>query len=181
MSYISKSLPRLAIAGAVALIAALITLPGSPAEARGGLRARVFLTQAKIPGRTTERGLIGFARHHLARTLHETQDPKLTDRKWIANLVTSFNSSPNDLEFSIVFNDVEKHGKFVDSMSIFTANRNERTFVSKVKLDRPKFEPNHKYDLVVVVHRVEAGHFRFETRGQAKQNTGVVNFSDSET
>lgn len=181
MTYISKWMPKLAIAGALAAVAALVTLPTAPVEA-GGLRARVLLTQAKIPRRTSERGLIRFARGHLARTLRETRDEKLTDRKWLANLVTSFNASPNDLEFSVVFNDIEggKH-KFVDSMSVFTSDRSQRTYVSKVKLERPKFEPNHKYELVVVVKRHEVGNFRFRTSGEEKRNTGVVSFGDDET
>lgn len=168
----------LALMGALAAALAAITLPAVPAEA-GMLRARVALTQARIPKKTSARGLFRFARGHMARQLRETRDKKLTDRKWLANLVTSFNQSPNDLEFNVVFNDIEGgKRRFVDSMSVFTSDRTQKTYVSKVKLERPKFEPNHRYELVVTVRRKEAGKFRFRTRGEEKRNSGVVDFSD---
>ncbi|MFW6051000.1 MAG: hypothetical protein ACODAU_07490 [Myxococcota bacterium] len=174
-------IPKLAILGAITAGVAVLSPPTTPAEALG-LRAHVLLTQAKVPRRTSEHGLIRFARSHLARTLRETRDEKLTDRKWLANLVTAFNASPNDLEFNVVFNDIEGGKKrFVDSMSVFTSNRDQKTYVSKVKLERPQFEPNHRYELVVTVRRREVGRFRFRTAGEEKRNTGVVSFDDDES
>ena len=42
-----------------------------PAEA-GGLKATMYLTQAKIPGGLTEAKLLGFARANSMKLLHET-------------------------------------------------------------------------------------------------------------
>lgn len=177
----SKWMTKLAIVGALSAATAAVTLPGAPAEA-AGLRARVYLTQARVPRRTSERGLVRFARGHLSRRLRETTDKDLNDRKWLANMVTAFNRSPNDLEFTVLIYDIDGNDRdFVDSMNIFTADRDQKTFVSKLKLERPKFKPNHKHELVVTVRRREVGKFRFWTKGEEKRNTGVVSFSEDET
>jgi hypothetical protein len=177
----TKWMCRMAVAGALAAGAAAVVLPQGSAEAQG-LRAQIFLTQAKVPKTTSERGLIQFARAHQARRVQETRDEKPTDRKWLASLVTAFNQSPNDLEFTVNFYDLDKgERRFVDSMSVFTADRSQRTYVSKLKMERPKFKPNHKHELVVLVRRREVGKLQFELVGEEKRNTGEVSFSPDET
>jgi hypothetical protein len=177
----AKWMPTLALVGALSAATAALVVPQSNALAQG-LRAQVLLTQARVPRKTSERGLLQFARSHRAVRLRETKDEKVTDRKWLANLVTSFNRSPNDLEFTVNFYDIDGgKRKFVDSMSVFTSDRQQKTYVSKLKLERPKFTPNHKHELVVLVRRREVGKARFEPVGERKRNTGVVDFSADES
>ncbi len=168
-------------AGALALFVAFPLLEGS-AEAQR-LRARVYLTQARIPRNLTERGLIAFARRHRARRLRETTDRPIPERQWRANMVTAFNRAPGDLEFQVLFYDLEGGGRrFVGPpMSTFVNNRNEKTFVQRVRLERPHFKPNSRMELVVVVRRQEVGRQRFELVGERVQHTGEVSFGNDET
>src|SRR5688572_5418016 len=92
----------------VALIAAvlLITciLATQPeASAQAGLRAQVYLTQAKIPRGSSERALLGFARRAKSLRLRETAGGAIPARKWLAEMITSFNRAPGDLEFHVLF------------------------------------------------------------------------------
>jgi len=153
------------------------------AAAQRGLRARVYLTQHQIPRRTTERGLINFARRHNARRLREITDKPIPEREWRANMVTSFNRAPGDLEFQVLFYDLEGGARrFVEpALSTFISNRDEKTFVQRLRLERPRFEPNHRMELVVVVRRQEVGRHRFELVGERVRNSGEVSFGDDET
>jgi hypothetical protein len=157
------------------LIGAGVILEG-PAEAQR-LRAQIYLTQARIPRNVTERGLIRFARSHNARRLQETSGP-IAERTWRAEMVTAFNRSPGDLEYQVLFYDLEDGARrFIEPpLSTFINNRDEKTFVRRINLERPRFEPNHRMELVVVVRRNEVGRARFETRGEVIQNSGVVSF-----
>jgi hypothetical protein len=181
VSNFAKWMSKVALVGALGAGLAAVVVPDGPAEAQG-LKAQVFLTQAKVPAKTSERGLLQFARKHRTLSLRETRDAKVTDRMWLARLVTAFNKPPNDLEFTVNFYNVEGgKQKFVDSMSIFTSDRSQKTYVSKLKLERPKFKPNEKHELVVLVRRREAGKARFNLVGERKRNTGEVSFGADET
>ena len=98
---------RLVLAGSfLALVLGALgmdPLTSSTASAQRGLRARVYLTQARIPRSLSERGLIGFARRHNARRLQETTDQPVAERQWRANMVTAFNRPVGDLEFQVLF------------------------------------------------------------------------------
>jgi len=146
------------------------------------LRAQVFITQRAIPRRLTERGLVRFARSHNARRLQETTDAPIPERKWLANMVTSFNRAPGDLEFQVLFYDLEGGARrFIGPpMSTFVNNRDERTFVQRLRLERPTFKPNTRMELVVTVRRTEVGRRRFELIGERIQHSGEVSFSDDE-
>lgn len=150
---------------------------------RGRLRARVFMTQHRIPRNLTERGLINFVRRHNARSLRETTHEELNDREWRAEMVTSFNRAPGDLEFQVLFYDIEDGGRrFVEPpLSTFISNREEKTFLQRLRLPRPEFRPNRRMELVVVVRRQEVGRQRFQLAGEERRHTGEVSFSDSDS
>ncbi len=174
----------LAIAGLV--VGALDIAPlgnGSSAEAQRRLRAQVYLTQARIPRSLTERGLIGFARRHQARRLQETTSQPIPERQWRANMVTSFNRPVGDLEFQVLFYDIDDGSRrFIGPpLSVFVNNREERTFVQRIRLERPHFRPNRRMEMVVTVRRQEVGRRRFEVVGERIQHSGEVSFSDDET
>lgn len=170
------------------LVAALAVVGTGHAVLDGGsvdaqrLRAQVFVTQRAIPRRLTERGLVRFARSHNSRRLRETTDAPIPERKWLANMVTSFNRPPGDLEFQILFYDIEGGARrFIGPpMSTFVNNRDERTFVQRLRLERPQFKPNTRMELVVTVRRQEVGRRRFELVGERVQHSGEVSFSDDE-
>lgn len=170
----------LTVAVGLGLVAGFATddLWGGTAEAQRGLRARMYITQAEIPRSLTERGLIGFARRHTARRLRETTDQPIPEREWRANMVTSFNRPVGDLEFQVLFYDIEDgERRFIGPpMSTFVNNREEKTFVQRLRLQRPAFKPNRRMELVVTVRHQEVGRQRFELVGERIQHSGEVSF-----
>jgi hypothetical protein len=166
-------------AGALTLIAAALFV--HPVEA-GGLKAQVFVTQAKLPGGLSEKGLLGFARGNSMKLLHETTDDEIKRRKWKANLVVSFSKPVDDMEFTVLFYDVQDGPRrFVEDMSTMVNNRNNKTFVQPITLSRPTFKPNRQLELVVTVKREEVGKVKFGVLGEEIKRSGQVSFSEDET
>lgn len=180
MSRFESNLSRRQLLGGAGAIVLAGALP-SAAEAQR-LRARVFLTQARIPRNLSERRLIAFARRHRARRLQETTDQAVADRQWRANMVTSFNRPVGDTEFQILFYDLEEGRRFIaPAMSTFVNNREEKTFVQRIRLERPHFAPNRRMELVVTVRRQEVGRQRFETVGERIRHSGQVDFTSDDS
>lgn len=166
---------------AVALaLMALAVLP-VPVEAVA-LAAKVTLTQAKIPGKLNERGLLQFVESHRTTRLTESKEQKLEERRFTAEMVTRFNGVPGDLEFHVLFYDVHDGSRqFVEDMSTFIDDRTQKVFLSRISLPRPRFKPNRRMELVITVRRAEVGSLKFTTDGEEVRRSGVVNFGDSET
>ncbi len=174
--------------GLLVLATALLTLggvPGAPgaetAEAGGGLRANVYLVQRALPRRASERALLRFARAHHSSRLQETHEPDPEDRAWEANLVVHFSRPPGDLEFHVLFYDTQDGApRFVDDMAVYLNARDQRTYVQRLRLPRPKFKPERRMELVVTVGRKEVARRSFQLRGERRRNTGEVVFSEEE-
>lgn len=171
------------LSGLAALVVALAVLgPELGAEAQRRLRVDIFITQAQIPQGLTERGLLGFARGHRAPRLQESSEANLRERRWHANTVFSFSQPPGDLEFHALFYDVHDGPRnFVREMSVFVADRTQRTVLHRLMLPRPTFRPNRRMEMVVTVRREEVGSVRFELVGEEVQHTGQVDFSVEDT
>lgn len=168
----------------VGLAAALVSFGEAPvAEAqRGGLRATVYVTQAAIPRGLTEKALIGFARGHQARTMAETTDTPLPQRRWLGNMVIQLSAPLNDLEYHALYYDVTNGARdFIDDMAINVHDRTQRTFVQRITLPRPRFRPNRRIQVVITVRRTEVGRAQFDLRGEEEQRSGVVSFSEADT
>jgi hypothetical protein len=166
-----------ALALALAVSLALFTDLAQAAR----LRAKVYIVQAKVPRKLTERGLIRFARSRNTRRLRETKEPKLKDRSWKANLVIAFNQPPGDLEFQVLFYDIhDGPRRLVEDLSTFVNDRSQKTYLQKIKLERPRFKPNRNMELVVVVRRREVARMKFGVLGQEYRRSGTVTFSDDE-
>lgn len=171
------------LAGLSLLFAALFVSFGPPpAAAQRGMRATVYVTQAAIPRGLTEKALIGFARGHQARTLAETTEAELNQRRWLGNLVIQFSAPIDDLEYHALFHDVtDGRDQFIDDMAINVHDRSQRTFVQRLTLPRPRFRPNRRMEAIITVRRQEVGRVRFELRGEEEQRSGVVTFSEQDT
>ena len=163
-----------------ALIAAVT--PWQDADAASGLRAKIFLTQKGIPRSLSESGVVRFAAGNKATRLRETSDAPIEDRQWRANLVVNFNRAVGDSEFEVLFYDIQTADrKFIaPAMTVFVNDRNQRTIVHKLRLNRPQFEPNRRLEMVVTVRRQEVGRYRFQILGDQVQHSGEVTFSDDE-
>ncbi len=161
----------LALAGAIAPL-------GEEAAAQGGLRAQVWLVQGRIPRLPSAQSLLGYARSHNARRLTETSEPQLRDRKWLGSLVTKFSRPLGDVQFTVLFYDVEEERRITGQpMDVFVNRRDETVFVQRFQLERRWFRPNRKMELVVTVRRQEVGKARFELLGEVPRNSGVVDFT----
>lgn len=146
------------------------------------LRASVYVTQAVIPRGLTEKALIGFARGHQARIMQETTETDLAQRHWAGNMVVQFNSPPGDLEYHALFYDVTDGVRnFIDDMAIYVHDRDQRTYVQRINLARPRFRPNRRLEMVVTVAHAEVGNTRLEIRGEEVRHSGTVDFSEADT
>jgi hypothetical protein len=156
--------------------------PWQGAEAASGLRARIYLTQKGVPRSLSESGVIRFAQSNKATRLRETTDVPIEERQWRATLVANFNAPLGDSEFEILFYDIQTvERKFIaPTMTVFVNDRNQRTIVHKLRLNRPQFEPNRRIEMVVTVRRQEVGRYRFQILGDRVQHSGEVTFSDDE-
>lgn len=166
-----------ALCSVVAL--ALLSMTFVPATAFGSGRAAVFLTQAKIPSGLSERALIGFAGKHAARKLYEnTSIEDLDKRYYEANLVVHFGGPIGDNEYHITFFDIEDRTRnFIDDITQYVDDRNQKTFLTKnFKMPRAKLQPNRRMELVIKVRQREVASFKFETVGERKRHSGVVDF-----
>lgn len=177
---IPRKLSMLLTMVAAAACAIAVWWPQLEAQAQR-LRVQVFLTQARIPGGLTERGLLGFARGHRAARLQESTETNLNERRWHANAVFSFNRPPGDLEFHALFYDIHDGARnFVREMSVFVSDRSQRTVLHRLTLPRPTFRPNRRMEMVITVQREEVGSLRFEVIGEEIRHSGQVDFSDEQ-
>lgn len=177
--------PRAAALLALATLSmtfAIATAAYAPPVGAQRLRATIHVTQANIPRGLSEKALIGFARGHSSRALNESSEPEIANRRWMANMVVAFTAPPGDLEYHALFYDVTDGAReFVDDMAIYVGDRDQRTYVQRLNLARPRFRPNRRYQLVVTVRRAEVGNMNFETRGEEPRRSGQVDFSVEDT
>jgi hypothetical protein len=169
-----KPIAAFALFCGTALFASAVAPVGVEA---GALKANVYLTQNKIPGGLTEKGLLGFVKGHKTGRLRESTETKLEERKFMAEMVTQFTGAPGDLEFHVLFYDVHDGSRqFVEDMSTFIDDRTQKVFLQRVKLPRPRFKPNRRMELVVTVKRAEVGSLKFITEGEEVRHSGTVSF-----
>ena len=146
------------------------------------LRATVYVTQAVIPRGLSEKALVGFARGHQARIMSETTETDLAQRHWAGNMVVQFNTPPGDLEYHALFYDVTDGVRnFIDDMAIYVHDREQRTYVQRINLARPRFRPNRRLEMVITVAHAEVGRARLEIRGEEVHHSGQVDFSEADT
>jgi len=167
---------------AVTLLGLAIASPDlGTADAQARIRAQVFLTQARIPQGLDERGLLRFARGNRTARLQEVTDRPLAERDWRANLVVKFSRALGDLEFHVLFYDVhDGPRRFVDDLATYVGDRNQRTFVQRIRLRRPRYQPNRNMEGVITVRRQEVATFRFGIVGEEVQRSGEVDFTGSD-
>ena len=173
-----RTLSTIACAIAASLMVAMAAAP--PASA-GGLKAQIILVQAAIPKTLTEKSLIAFARRNAMKLLHETTEADVRTRKWQGNMVVIFNAPANDMEFQVLFYDIQDGPRrFINDISMMVSDRTQKTYVQKFVLPRPAFKPNRQMEMVVTVRHSEVGRLKFGVLGQEIQRSGEVSFTDNE-
>ncbi|HMI93487.1 MAG TPA: hypothetical protein VK509_19075 [Polyangiales bacterium] len=172
---------RILVSLLAATAVALTAFALAPIAEAASLKAQVYLVQAKIPSKLTEKALIGFARKNANKLLREATDAPVKERKWQAEMVISFSAPVNDMEFQVLFYDIQDGPRrFVNDMSTMVDDRTQKTFVQKVTLPRPSFKPNRQMELVVTVKRAEVGRMKFGVIGEEIKRSGEVSFDDKE-
>jgi len=162
-------------------VAATLLVGVLPASAQG-LRAQVFITQQQPPRGGSERALLGWARRANSMRLRETQGGELDDREWRANLVIAFNRPPGDIEFHVLFYDTQDGPRrFLQDMSTYVNDPDQKTYVQRIRLERPEFTPNRRTELVVTVRRQEVARKSFHLLGEERRRSGEVTFEEEET
>src|SRR5690349_20520058 len=79
---VSRMKRRILVSLIAATAVALLALGLAPIAEAAGLKAQVYLVQAKIPQKLSEKGLIGFARANANKLLRENTDAPVKERKW---------------------------------------------------------------------------------------------------
>ena len=165
----------------VVLAVALGVAALAPVAEAGGLKAQVFLVQAKIPNKLTEKALIQFGKRNAARILRESNEADLKERTWKAEMIVAFNAPVNDMEFQVLFYDIhDGPRRFVNDFATMVNDKTQKTFVQKVTMPRPTFKPNRNMEMVVTVRRSEVGRMKFGVVGDEAKRSGEVSFSDKE-
>jgi hypothetical protein len=169
-------LPALAT---LAFAFAFAPLPLGEALAQGGQRAQVWIVQGSLPRLPTQRALLGFARSHHTRRVQEITDVPIPERRWQGHLITKFNRPLGDVQFNVVFYDIEDGERRLagQPMEVFVNRRDETVFVQRFQLRRHDFRPNRAMELVVTIRRQEVGRTRFELVGEVPRNSGIVDFT----
>ncbi|MBN1652822.1 MAG: hypothetical protein JXA30_03520 [Deltaproteobacteria bacterium] len=164
-----KAQPKKKVVEAMAVIVVLtafFALFSRSAEA-GLLKAKIYMTQEKIPRKLSEKELIDFVKKHQTQRIDESKESKVKDRSWQANVLIAFNSPLGALEFDLVFYDIQKGVRvLVDRQNTLLSERAQKTYLQKINLKRPRYQPNRKMELAIEVNRAEVGRFKFTTAGE---------------
>ena len=152
-----------------------------PIAEAGSLKAQVFLLQSKVPNKLTEKALIQFGHRNAMKVLRESNEKDLKERSWTAEMIVAFNAPVNDMEFQILFYDIQDGPRrFVNDFATMVNDKTQKTFVQKVSMPRPNFKPNRGMELVVTVRRAEVGRLKFNVVGEEQKRSGEVSFSGTE-
>ena len=85
-----------------------------------------------------------FIRNHTTQNVYEAGD----DRTWEFNIMAFFKKKLGDNEVTLAFYDLDLGSKYVDSQVKMTKDYNSDTLMCSVRLTRPPFDANKKYEMV---------------------------------
>lgn len=170
--------PVLALFAALVFTLPLLVEPISRVAAQR-LRCQIYLVPGRIPRDLNESGLLRYARRHASRRIPESSEDDLMDRKFRAEAVFRFNRPVGDLEFQVLFYDIEQGERYIQPMAVMLNSRDERTIVHRLRLPRRRrqFRPNRRHRMVVNVRRQEACRLEFTTEGEEIRHSGQVDFT----
>jgi hypothetical protein len=170
------------------LVATLVslTLLGRPdvAEARKVediFRGQVIITTKRAPARFASSG--AFARFLSVNKKKDLWPDKKKKDEWRYEFMAFFARPLNDIEVIIKFFDVTDVKKFVAADTFYLPERGQRIFASSMVLNKPRFNVNRKYNMVVVSARTQQplASAVFWLRGEVERYSGRVTFTDEET
>jgi hypothetical protein len=152
----------------IALSVTLATIFGvflESAEA-AQLKAKIYLTQESIPRNLPEKELVAFANKHQAKSIAETNESEIKQRRWIATLIIAFNAPPGELEYEMAIYEIQNGIRILaESQSVLLSDRVQKTYVQRINLKRPVYKPNRDMELVLRIRQQEVGRLRFRVVG----------------
>ena len=152
------------IVGSVALsvtVSAILGALSGSAEAAPP-KAKVYITQESIPRGLPEKDLIAFAKKNQASSVFETKGSDNQNRSWIFSLLIAFNASPGEMEYELVFYSAQKGVRIpVENRSMVLSGRDQKTYLQKIVLKQPKYQPDQDIELVVVINGQQVGGEKF--------------------
>lgn len=102
--------------------------------------------------------------------------------KWKLEYMSFFAEPLQDFLVTVKFYDVTLGAKrMVQAYDENTVERGLRTLYGSIVLEKPDFEPNHKYRMVVTSRGRTLAETDLWLRGQGEKFSGKVEFSDQET
>jgi hypothetical protein len=111
----------------------------------GGLKGQIkILTQMPKAKYASQSAFNSFIRSHSTQNVFESGD----DKRWDFDIMAFFNKKLGDNEVTLAFYDLDLGSKYVDSQYKMTKDYNSDTLLCSVRLTRPPFDANKKYEMV---------------------------------
>ena len=92
----------------------------------------------------TQGAFNSFIRSHSTQNVYESGD----DKTWQFNIMAFFKKKLGDNEVTLAFYDLDLGSKYVDSQVKMTRDFNSDTLMCSVRLTRPPFDANKRYEVV---------------------------------
>jgi hypothetical protein len=154
--------------GAAALVAGLFVVlvagEGIARRAEDVFAGKVVILKKRPPlSFKSADGFIGFLRTNSVQTVYADGD-----NTWTFETMAFFHRPLGDLEVDMVFYDVTNgggEGRFVDTYTQYTQDRNTRVLSGKCQLIRPTFDANKSYNIVVQHQGTTLARGHFSTKG----------------
>lgn len=178
----SRTLPNAALALAVAALVMAIMIQ-APVGAQSAPRATLYVVPGGIPASvTTAAALLRHARSHRARTIAESTDAPLEERRWRGSVVMSFTRGIGVRNLTLLTYDVTDGARELtgSSVDIFVRNVTDTSLVTDFNLPRPRFRPNHEVEFVVTMMREPVGSVRVRLTGELPRGNGALDFTQAE-
>jgi hypothetical protein len=161
----------------------VVALAASPAFARRAedvFKGRVVITTKRAPARF--KNASAFVHFLQANKKEHIWPEKKNKKEWRYEFMAFFARPLNDIEVTVKFYDVTDVKKFIAADSFYMGGRGQRILASSMVLNRPRFNVNRKYAMVVMNPRGGAlAAATFWLRGERERYSGKVTFSDEET
>jgi hypothetical protein len=169
----------------VGLIAVLgIVLLSSSAQGRkveDVFRGKVVITTKRAPARFSNAS--AFVRFLQSNRKEHIWPDKKNKKEWRYEFMAFFARPLNDIEVTVKFFDVTEGKKFIAADSFYLSGRGQRILASSMVLNRPRFNVDRKYNMVVTNPKggTALAVATFWLRGEKERFSGKVTFSDADT
>lgn len=161
----------------VVAVTVLLAVPMALAEVAGHYAGQVILFDARPPSSWRSDGIFhAFVRQHRTNRIVAG-----TDGNWNIEYMAFFRRPVGDREVQVLFYDVHERERYITSYSLYLRDPRDRVVGGSARLDRPDFQPNRYYRIVVTSRRTTVAELeRFALIGDEPERSGRVDFTDDE-